>query len=87
MGRPNFQRLAELGQLPDYISPTVDQALAQVDAMRREKKEVRVAEEKVEETEERVEDGEVEEKPEEITEEKPKRGRPKKEVEFVDNLN
>lgn len=39
MGKPNFQRLAELGQLPDYIKPTVNEALAQVDAMRKEKKE------------------------------------------------
>lgn len=73
MGKPNFQRLAELGQLPDYISPTVDQALAQVDAMRKEKKEVEVIEKKDEEIEE-------------IEIVQPKKSRPKKEVEFIDNL-
>lgn len=52
MGKPNFQRLAELGQLPDYITPTVNEALAQVDAMRKEKKVV----EKVEEETKKLED-------------------------------
>jgi hypothetical protein len=75
MGKPNFQRLAELGQLPDYISPTVDQALAQVDAMRKEKKET-VIEKKIEESEKKVA---------EIVVEKPKRSQSKKE-EFIDNL-
>lgn len=40
MGRPNFQRLAELGQLPDYMKPTFNQAIAQVNAMNKKKKEV-----------------------------------------------
>jgi len=38
MGRPNFQRLAELGQLPEYITPSFNEALAQVDAMNKTKK-------------------------------------------------
>ncbi len=38
MGRPNFQRLAELGQLPDYIKPTVDEALTQVNATKKKAK-------------------------------------------------
>lgn len=37
MGRPNFQRLAELGQLPDYVKPTFDEAIAQINAQKKEK--------------------------------------------------
>ena len=39
MGKPNFQRLAELGQLPDYVKPNFNEALAQINAERKDKKE------------------------------------------------
>ncbi len=82
MGQPNFQRLAELGQLPDYVKPTFNEAIAQVDAMRKEKaKEVKSV----------GEEGDTEEVVDEIIEEekeekkKAKKGKSKKKV-FVDNL-